>query len=338
MRSLLQQKQPALDLTADAIATILSDQRMEEIIERAQTAVEAEHTNTRTELEDGVGTKPGTLEVAHMLNLALMQFKRKKILAQLARAGLLCFTAKCRWKMEDETPRFITLVTAPIDRFEYEAEFLSWKKRLEFYPRASNTRGPLVNFRVETEEEPYPYRPYYAPPPAYGRTSTDDCVFTGEEREALIWSIIERDSDDCTDANNGKAFPSQRGAGVDLEELEGEIICDSYFPFHEPETRNFLNATWVMPNLRQLLFPGQQLSSATQIRQYFGSHCGWYFAWITYYTQSLLYPAIVGVIVEIVGFIDKDFPALAVYSVFIPVWATVYLELWAVRPQANCRW
>ena len=91
MRSLLQQKQPALDLTADAIATILSDQRMEEIIERAQTAVEPEHTNTRTELEDGVGTNPGTLEVAHMLNLALMQFKRKKILAQLARAGLLCF-------------------------------------------------------------------------------------------------------------------------------------------------------------------------------------------------------------------------------------------------------
>ena len=173
MRALLHQRQPALELTADAIATMVTERRIEEILERAEEADNNEDNNVT-----------GTLEVAKMLKIAVMQFDRKKILAQMAQAGLLCFTSKCRKVEDDKVPRFITLVTAPIDRFEYEAQVQRMKKRLESYPSNNETRGPRVDFRMETEDEPYPYHPYYAPPVL--DTSTGGCVFTHEEREDLI--------------------------------------------------------------------------------------------------------------------------------------------------------
>jgi hypothetical protein len=154
--------------------------------------------------------------------------------------------------------------------------------------------------------------------------------------------MIERDNDDCTDTEDKKVFPSQSGAKIDLDELMGNDICDSYFPVHHPETRDFLQTAWVWPiqevdGIDTLMYgdimKGRQ--PLPKIRDYFGSHCSWYFAWMGYYTRSLLFAAIVGVVVEVFGFIDKDFPTLAAYSMFIAVWATTYLELWSVSPQQS---
>ena len=53
MRALLHQRQPALELTADAIATMVTERRIEEILERAEEADNNEDNNVT-----------GTLEVA----------------------------------------------------------------------------------------------------------------------------------------------------------------------------------------------------------------------------------------------------------------------------------
>jgi hypothetical protein len=65
----------------------------------------------------------------------------------------------------------------------------------------------------------------------------------------------------------------------------------------------------------------------------FGERTAWYFAWLGFYTKSLLFPSLVGFVVFILSFTHPELPTLALYSMFISVWATCFLELWG-REQA----
>lgn len=71
----------------------------------------------------------------------------------------------------------------------------------------------------------------------------------------------------------------------------------------------------------------------SKIRNYFGEKIGLYFEFLRFYQVSLLVPALIGLGVFIVQrMIKEDDPIVliinAAYSVFMTIWATVFLESW----------
>jgi hypothetical protein len=71
----------------------------------------------------------------------------------------------------------------------------------------------------------------------------------------------------------------------------------------------------------------------SKIRNYYGEKIALYFEFLRYYQCSLLFPALIGLIVFVIQRVyDQDSsPVLAlnaIYSVFMTIWATVFLEGW----------
>ena len=66
------------------------------------------------------------------------------------------------------------------------------------------------------------------------------------------------------------------------------------------------------------------------INEYFGSKIALYFAFIEHYNISLLPPAAVGIAVQIVLVRTKNpaHPILPFYTVFILLWAEIFLQTW----------
>jgi anoctamin-10/anoctamin-7 len=70
------------------------------------------------------------------------------------------------------------------------------------------------------------------------------------------------------------------------------------------------------------------------IRDYFGSYIAIYFGWLLHYTKYLIGAAIIGVIVFVVEMATHwgvDSRIAPFYSLFIALWATVYIEFWKRR-------
>lgn len=70
-----------------------------------------------------------------------------------------------------------------------------------------------------------------------------------------------------------------------------------------------------------------------RIASYFGESIAFYFAWLEFYTQWLLPPAVVGVLLFIgqlyYGTIDVAYAPL--FSLFVALWAILLLEFWKRR-------
>lgn len=49
---------------------------------------------------------------------------------------------------------------------------------------------------------------------------------------------------------------------------------------------------------------------------------------MAFYTRALIIPAFFGLVVFVLGKVRPEMPTTAIYSIFISIWATVYLELW----------
>ena len=330
-----------LELSANDVAMVVTDADMEMMEDFCETQ------------------KPNMLLKAQMLKLMLRMFRRKTYLMAMAQAGLIAFTTRCHQRFSDGIPRLLTLVTAPNDRMEYEAEAsesISIEKRVRSV-NENIERGPRIPFRRATPNEPYPYVPYFELPVL--RTGTDDCAFTHEERQTLIMSIIESENNRCSDTDDGIEFPSSCGAFIDLDEIAGEELCELYFPMHHAEAIELLQITWGMDvparlgiadtpqrarrkgqaeNQKLPPLPVGVILHAEQpldqVRGYFGSHLAWYFAWMGFYTDALSVPSVVGLVVwsaSKMGYSQDQLPMTAFYSIFISLWATVYLELWSRR-------
>lgn len=70
-----------------------------------------------------------------------------------------------------------------------------------------------------------------------------------------------------------------------------------------------------------------------RIASYFGERVAFYFAWLEFYTRWLIVPAVLGVILFIFQVRDGtlDHPLVPVYSLFIALWSTLFLEFWRRR-------
>lgn len=75
-----------------------------------------------------------------------------------------------------------------------------------------------------------------------------------------------------------------------------------------------------------------------EIRDYFGEKIGLYFAWFGYYIFALIFPALLGIIMEVIisvrGYIDTkgnyDVPTFVILGLMI-IWSTIYHGSWSIE-------
>ncbi|KAM3604321.1 uncharacterized protein V6R79_009408 [Siganus canaliculatus] len=72
---------------------------------------------------------------------------------------------------------------------------------------------------------------------------------------------------------------------------------------------------------------------ADDICDYFGVKISMYFAWLGFYTNSMLYPAVIGFLLWILAEADQTSQDICcvVFALFNVVWATLFLERWKRR-------
>ncbi|XP_043946595.1 anoctamin-8 isoform X2 [Protopterus annectens] len=146
--------------------------------------------------------------------------------------------------------------------------------------------------------------------------------FTSQERQTIIKYWLEN-----LRAKQGESLHNisfLEGQPI-LPELAARGIIKQIFPLHEQRILNRLMKSWV-----QAIFEAQPLGD---ICDYFGVKIAMYFAWLGYYTTSVIYPAAFGFVLWV--FTESDQTSRDVSSVlfalFNVVWATLFLEGWKRR-------
>lgn len=93
----------------------------------------------------------------------------------------------------------------------------------------------------------------------------------------------------------------------------------NYFPLHNKQHLQQLNKTWV-----KSFFSKQPLDN---IHSYFGDSISFYFAFLGFYTQCLVIPAILGLVFQLLSFFFNN-SAVGIFCVFNIIWTSVFLVLW----------
>eukprot|EP01052_Picozoa_sp_SAG31_P034906 SAG31_NODE_4141_length_3539_cov_2.949419_2_plen_429_part_00 len=95
--------------------------------------------------------------------------------------------------------------------------------------------------------------------------------------------------------------------------------------FQEPPTTKHFSLLWV---------------PLDEIRDYFGDHVGMYVSWLVTYTKSLVWPALLGLAVQIYGIarlVNDDITdlteslAIIPFAAFLGLWSGIFLSQWRAR-------
>jgi len=147
----------------------------------------------------------------------------------------------------------------------------------------------------------------------FQRSSTGD-LFSKTQRQYLIQSIISSDVDDG-------------GAEIDLDKYQYDEIIDKYYPLHENKAKDSIIADWVMSTTWSSI----KHMPIERLHQYFGEEIAFYYGWLYFYTKWLWVASAVGLVAFILGYAgiaNENKWSNSVYSVFISIWVTLFLEYW----------
>lgn len=114
----------------------------------------------------------------------------------------------------------------------------------------------------------------------------------------------------------------QRGCALNLRDLRGHKVVLAAFPLHEYDDLKALQRKWLK------LWSFQQ--PVDDIRDYFGERIAFYFAYLNYYVNSLIPPAIGGFVTYVVKVIyghPENF-LMPYFTVFMILWSTFFIEFW----------
>lgn len=136
---------------------------------------------------------------------------------------------------------------------------------------------------------------------------------------------------------------SAGGANIKIQRQIKQKRILAFYPLHNRERLEYLTESWVRGS-----YPWNQ--PLDEVRKYFGEKIGLYFAFMGHYTRSLLVPAVIGFIFQLVVWGTDDFsskssneflllftnnynmhvagPVLPFFSVLICVWTIYMLEMW----------
>jgi Calcium-activated chloride channel/Anoctamin, dimerisation domain len=118
------------------------------------------------------------------------------------------------------------------------------------------------------------------------------------------------------------------GAGLRLESMMRHNIIQKFFPMHHKEKRKWLLANWAT---WRKMFTKQPVE---EIRNYFGEEIGLYFGWLGFFTKWLWFASAFGVLCFVLWLVAKlrgekwGLWVNTVYSIFLALWATAFLEFW----------
>lgn len=203
----------------------------------------------------------------------------------------------------------------PFDRSQ-KNNFLPCNERPEqpiaiMDPPYQNDQVPVV-VGTESEEEERRAR-------ERGEDKITRSLFVSSQRQDIVHHLIV-DEKYCNNA-----------ADVDLGTLLEEGIIEKYFPIHTKEARKVLMQTW-----GKGFFKKQPLA---HIKDYFGESVAMFYAYLGFSTRYLLIASFVGLPIFILWHKFESGWFVTVYSIFLAIWATVFLNFWK-RKQAefNFRW
>ncbi|MEQ2239745.1 Anoctamin-8 [Ilyodon furcidens] len=156
----------------------------------------------------------------------------------------------------------------------------------------------------------------------YENIESELCFFTSQERQSIIKYWL-----DNLRAKQGEMLHNihfLEGQPI-IPELMARGVIHQMFPLHEQRILNQLMTSWV-----QAVCERQPLDD---ICDYFGVKIGLYFAWLGFYTNSMLYPAVIGFLLWILAEADQTSQDICcvVFALFNVVWATLFLERWKRR-------
>ncbi|XP_071260782.1 anoctamin-8-like [Salvelinus alpinus] len=156
----------------------------------------------------------------------------------------------------------------------------------------------------------------------YENIESELCFFTSQERQSIIKYWL-----DNLRAKNGEVLHNIQfleGQPI-IPELSVRGVIQKVFPLHEQRILSQLMKSWV-----QAVCEKQPLDD---IHDYFGVKIAMYFAWLGFYTTSMLYPAVIGFVLWILTESDQTSRDICcvVFALFNVVWATLFLERWKRR-------
>uniref|UniRef100_A0A674PRQ2 Anoctamin n=1 Tax=Takifugu rubripes TaxID=31033 RepID=A0A674PRQ2_TAKRU len=156
----------------------------------------------------------------------------------------------------------------------------------------------------------------------YENIESELCFFTSQERQGIIKYWL-----DNLRAKQGEVLHNihfLEGQPL-IPELVARGVIHQMFPLHEQRILNQLMTSWV-----QAVCERQPLDD---ICDYFGVKISMYFAWLGFYTNSMLYPAVIGFLLWILAESDQTSQDICcvVFALFNVVWATLFLERWKRR-------
>uniref|UniRef100_A0A674AI34 Anoctamin n=1 Tax=Salmo trutta TaxID=8032 RepID=A0A674AI34_SALTR len=156
----------------------------------------------------------------------------------------------------------------------------------------------------------------------YENIERELCFFTSQERQSIIKYWL-----DNLRAKQGEVLHNihfLEGQPI-IPELSGRGVIQQVFPLHEQRILSQLMKSWV-----QAVCEKQPLDD---IRDYFGVKIAMYFAWLGFYTTSMLYPAVIGFVLWVLTESDQTSRDICcvVFALFNVVWATLFLERWKRR-------
>jgi hypothetical protein len=219
--------------------------------------------------------------------------RRRALLEDLTKVGLIVQRVESR-----DSRTYFLLIRASEERLEEQAELLGTPLELK-----DEFNGGACPFTI-AKRELFKHR--------------DGMLFSKTQRQFLINSIITSDDEDG-------------GAEIDLERLQYDGIIDKAYPLHENKVKDAIITEWVMN--RSLRSVYNMPNSALQ--KYFGEEIAFYYGFLAFYTRWLVVASIVGTVFFVTGvasFMATDGKenkwTNSVYSVFIAIWVTLFLEFW----------
>ncbi|XP_034439058.1 anoctamin-8 isoform X3 [Hippoglossus hippoglossus] len=156
----------------------------------------------------------------------------------------------------------------------------------------------------------------------YENIESELCFFTSQERQSIIKYWLEN-----LRAKHGEVLHNinfLEGQPI-IPELSARGVIQQMFPLHEQRILGQLMKSWV-----QAVCEKQPLDD---ICDYFGVKIAMYFAWLGFYTTSMLYPAVIGFVLWMLTESDQTSRDICcvVFALFNVVWATLFLERWKRR-------
>ncbi|CAF0827149.1 unnamed protein product [Brachionus calyciflorus] len=198
-------------------------------------------------------------------------------------------------------------ITASYERLLQGAEDLEIKKIIK-----TNYGGGIKEFIFDEQE-------------FYENIENEDLFLTTQERQSIIYDILYQircDNNDEQIIVNDKKVPNGRRLIFWCQKYK---IISQILPIHDQDDLKELRKNWVFS-----LFSNQPLD---KVCKYFGIKLTLYFAWLGFYTKSLLIPAFLGLAMWLSMGKDEKWDSIffLVLCSFNLIWSICFNDLWNQR-------